>query len=64
MKSALCVQANVAVDTKLTSKVPFLFGNFHVQFQNNLVKNVQFRCGMTGKFFSLPPAPTFAGKFF
>jgi hypothetical protein len=30
MKSALFVQANVAVNTKLTSKVPFLFGNFHV----------------------------------
>ena len=28
MKSALFVQANVAVNTKLTSKVPFLFGNF------------------------------------
>ena len=27
MKSALFVQANVAVNTKLTSKVPFLFGN-------------------------------------
>jgi hypothetical protein len=43
MKSALFVQANVAVNTKLTSKVPFLFGN--------LVKNVQFRYGTTGKFF-------------
>jgi hypothetical protein len=32
MKSALFVQANVSVNTKLTSKVPFLFGN--------LVKNV------------------------
>ena len=49
MKSALfcdekCpfVQANVAVNTKLTSKVPFLFGNFQV-FKKNLVKNVQFR---------------------
>jgi hypothetical protein len=30
MKSALFVQANVPVNTKLTSKVPFLFGNFHV----------------------------------
>jgi hypothetical protein len=30
MKSALFVQANVAVNTKLTSKVPFLFGNFNV----------------------------------
>jgi hypothetical protein len=42
MKSALFVQANVAVNSKLTSKVPFLFGNFHV-FLKNLVKNVQFR---------------------
>jgi hypothetical protein len=30
MKSALFVHANVAVNTKLTSKVPFLFGNFHI----------------------------------
>jgi hypothetical protein len=44
MKSALFVQANVAVNTKLTSKVPFLFGNFDV-FKNNLVKKVQFRYG-------------------
>jgi hypothetical protein len=47
MKSALFVQANVAVNTKLTSKVPFLFGNFDV-FKKILVKNVQFRYGMTG----------------
>jgi hypothetical protein len=39
MKSALFVQANVAVNTKLTSKVPFLFGNFQV-FKKNMVKNV------------------------
>jgi hypothetical protein len=30
MKSTLFVQANVAVNTKLTSKVPFLFRNFDV----------------------------------
>ena len=60
MKSALfcdekCpfVQANVAVNIKLTSKVPFLLGNFQV-FKKNLVKNVQFRYGTTGKFFSPP----------
>ena len=64
MKSALFVQANVAVNSKLTSKVPFLFGNFQV-FKKNLVKNVQFRYGTTGtppprrqhlreKFFSSP----------
>ena len=39
MKSALFVQANVAINTKLTSKVPFLFGNFDV-FKKNLVKTV------------------------
>jgi hypothetical protein len=54
MKSALFVQADVAVNTKLTSKVPFLFGNFQV-FKKNLVKNVQFRYGTTGKFFFFPP---------
>jgi hypothetical protein len=51
--------------------MPFLFGNFHV-FLKNVVKNVQFRYGMTGKFFfraqtlSPPPSPaqTFPGKFF
>ena len=33
------VQANVAVNTILTSKVPFSFGNFDI-FKRNLVKNV------------------------
>jgi hypothetical protein len=61
MKSALFVQANVAVNTKLTSKVPFLFGNFQV-FLKNLVKNVQYRYATTGKFF-LPP-PNISGKNF
>jgi hypothetical protein len=32
------VQANVAVNTKLTSKVPFLFGNFHVFLKKNCGK--------------------------
>jgi hypothetical protein len=42
--------------------MPFLFGNFQV-FLKNVVKNVQFRYGMTGKFFfraqtlSPPPPP-------
>ena len=65
MKSALFVQANVAVNTKLTSKVPFLFGNFQV-FKKNLVKNVQFRYGTTGKCFFYPPPlrQNFRGKFF
>jgi hypothetical protein len=53
MKSAPFVQANVAVKTKLTSKVPFSFGNFDV-FKKNFVKNVQFRYSMTRKFFFLP----------
>ena len=44
----------MAVNTKLTSKVPFLFGNFQF-FKNNSVKNVQFSYGTTRKFFSLPP---------
>ena len=58
MKSALFVQANVAVNTKLTSKVPFLFGNL-----KHLVKNVQFRYGTTGK--SPPPhRQHFREKFF
>jgi hypothetical protein len=55
MKSALFVQDNVAVNSKLTSKVPFLFGNFQV-FLKNLVKNVQYRYATTGKCF-LPPLP-------
>jgi hypothetical protein len=59
MKSALFVQANVAVNTKLTSKVPFLFGNFQV-FLKKLVKNVQYRYATTGKFFLPPPPPTVA----
>jgi hypothetical protein len=67
MKSALFVQANVAVNlavnTKLTSKVPFLFGNFHGFFKK-VVKNVQSRYGTTRKFFSPHPSPTFPGKIF
>jgi hypothetical protein len=65
MKSALFVQANVAVNTKLTSKVPFLFGNFQVFFKN-FVKNVQFRYATTGKFFlhPLPPVANISGKNF
>ena len=57
MKSALFVQANVAVNTKLTSKVPFLFGHFDV-FRTNVVENVQFRYGMTGT-----PPPRFRCPF-
>jgi hypothetical protein len=64
MKSALFVQANVAVNTKLTSKVPFLFGNFHVFFKN-VVKNVQFRYGMAGIFISpATPVANTSGKIF
>jgi hypothetical protein len=46
MKSALFVQDNVAVNTKLISKVPFLFGNFDV-FKKIFGKNVQFLYGMS-----------------
>ena len=59
MKSALFVQVSVAVNTKLTSKVPFLFGNCDV-FRNNLVKNVQFR----ESFFPHPRRQHFRGNFF
>jgi hypothetical protein len=63
MKSALFVQDNVAVNTKLISKVPFLFGNFDV-FKKNLVKNVQFLYGMREKVFFPRPSPTFLGNIF
>jgi hypothetical protein len=46
----------MAVNTKLTSKVPFLFGNFQF-FKKHLVKNVQFSYGTTGNFSLPPPAP-------
>ena len=39
MKSALFVQANVAVNTILTLKVPYLLGKFDV-LKRNLVKDV------------------------
>ena len=64
MKSALFVRANVAVNTKLTSKVPFLFGNFQV-FLKKLFKKRAISVCYDGKFFSPPPlSPTFPGKFF
>ena len=57
MKSILFVQANVAANTKLTSKVPFLFsGNLDV-FKKKLVKNVQFRYSTIRTFFFRPPFP-------
>ena len=56
MKSVLFVQANVAVNTKLTSKVPFLFENFDI-FLKNLVKNAQFRVWYNGKILTSPPRP-------
>jgi hypothetical protein len=43
MKSAVFVQANVAVNTILTSKVPFLFGNFDV-FKKICSKTFIVRC--------------------
>jgi hypothetical protein len=67
MKSSLFVQANVAVNTKLTSKVPFLFGNFQV-FLKNLVKTCNL-CMVRREIFLIPPippppSPTFRGKIF
>jgi hypothetical protein len=67
MKSALFVQANVAVNTKLTSKVPF-FGNFQV-FLKKFGQKRAISVWYDGKFFffpltSLPPSPTFPGKNF
>jgi hypothetical protein len=44
----------MAVNTKLTSKVPFLFGNFQF-LKKNLVKNVQFSYGTTGNSFDCMP---------
>jgi hypothetical protein len=49
MENALFVQANVAVNTKLTSKVPFLFENFQIK-KKNWSKTCNF-----GKFLSPPP---------
>jgi hypothetical protein len=63
MKSALFVQANVAVNTKLTSKVPFLFGDFQ-GFLKNLVKTCNFGVLRRENFFFLPPSQTFPGKIF
>ena len=54
MKIVLFVEASVAVNTKLTSKVPLLFRSFNV-FRKKKVKNVQFRYGMKGT--SPPPPP-------
>ena len=59
MKSALFVQASVAINTKLTSKMPFLFGNFDVL--------KKFRCPFLGALFKnqkcpwnpVPPPPIF-----
>jgi hypothetical protein len=53
MKSALFVQANVAVNTKLTSKVPFLFGNFQV-LKKKIGQKRATRYGTTRK--SPPPS--------
>jgi hypothetical protein len=53
MKSALFVQANVAVNSKLTSKVPFLFGNFQVFLKKFGQKRAISVC-YDGKIFSSP----------
>ena len=50
------VQANVAINTGLTSKMPFLFGNFDV-LKKILAKNVQFWYSMTGKCFFIQKCP-------
>jgi hypothetical protein len=64
MKSALFVQANVAVNIKLTSKVPFLFGNFQVFFKKFGQKRAISVC-YDGKIFSSPPRRQhFLEKFF
>jgi hypothetical protein len=64
MKSALFEKANVAENTKLTSDALFVW-KFQCFFLNILVRNVQFRYGMTGKFFfPLPVAKTFRWKNF
>jgi hypothetical protein len=55
MKSALFVQANVALNTKLTSKVPFLFGNFDV-FKKIWSKTCNFSIVWQESFSSPPPA--------
>jgi hypothetical protein len=51
----------IYVNTKLTSKVPFFFGNFDV-LKRNLVKNMQFRYGITGKL--SPPVANISWKNF
>ena len=61
-KSALFAQGNVAVNSKITSKVPFLFGNFDV-FNQILVKNVQFRYGMYVNTKLTSKVPFFYGNF-
>jgi hypothetical protein len=59
MKSALSVQANVAVDTKSNFKGALFVWKFPCLKKKNWSKNAQFRYGMTGKFFL-----TFPGKIF
>jgi hypothetical protein len=56
LKSALFVQANVAVNTKLTSKVAFLFGNFDV-FKKIWFKTCNFGRVQQENFPSSPPPP-------
>ena len=58
MKSALFVQANVAVNTKLTSVVPFLFGNFQVY------KKRAISVWYDWKNFLLPPVANISWKIF
>jgi hypothetical protein len=55
MKSAFFVQANVAVNTKLTSKMPFLFGNFQVWKKSGQKRAIS--VWYDGKIFLFPPLP-------
>ena len=56
MENALFVQANVAVNTKLTSKVPFLFENFQI-----FKKKIGPKRAISENFFS-PPVTNICGK--
>jgi hypothetical protein len=65
MKSARFVQANVAINTKSTSKVAFLFGNFDALKKNGQNRAISVWYDGDGKIvlsFPLPRLPIFQGK--
>jgi hypothetical protein len=65
MKSALFVQANVAINTKLTSKVAFLFGNFDAFKKIGQNRAISVWYDGDGKIFlslPFPRLPIFQGK--